>query len=94
MKLVKCLGKVVVIATTTVRALSLLTTVKWLGTIGIIIAAVLRALGYHVEDMIIGLIGTALWAFAAYKERDNALLTCNLFILGVLIYGIVKGLGV
>ena len=90
MKVAEWLGKIEVVA----RSLTPLTTVKWLGTIGVIIAAILRALGYHVEDMIIGFIGTALWAFAAYKERDNALLTCNLFILTVLIYGIVKGLGV
>jgi len=67
--------------------------VKWLGTAGVIIATILRAFGYHVEDMIIGFIGTALWAYASYKDRDMALLTCNVFILAVLIYGIVKGFG-
>ena len=71
-----------------------MSTIKWLGTAGIIIATILRAFGYHIEDMIIGLLGTTLWAYAAYKERDNALLTCNLFILAVLIYGIMKGFGV
>jgi len=90
MKVAKLLGKIDV----TVRSLTPLTVVKWLGTIGVIIAAILRAFGYHVEDMIIGSMGTALWAYAAYKGRDTALLTCNLFILTVLIYGIVKGLGV
>jgi fatty-acid desaturase len=89
MKAAKLLGKIDV----TVRSLTLLTVVKWLGTIGVIVAAILRAFGYHVEDMIVGSIGTALWAYAAYKGRDTALLTCNLFILTVLIYGIVKGVG-
>lgn len=70
-----------------------MSTIKWLGTAGIIIATILRAYGYHIEDMVVGLIGTALWAYAAFKEKDNALLTCNLFILTVLIYGIVKALG-
>jgi uncharacterized membrane protein len=68
--------------------------IKWLGTTGVIVAAILRAFDYHIEDMIIGFIGTALWAYASYKERDNALLTCNLFIIAVLIYGIMKGFGV
>ena len=90
MKVAKLLGKIDV----TVRSLTPLTVVKWLGTIGVIVAAILRAFGYHVEDMIVGSMGTALWAYAAYKGRDTALLTCNLFILTVLIYGIVKGLGV
>jgi hypothetical protein len=90
MKIDKWLGKIDVM----VRSLTVLEVVKWLGTTGVIAAAVLRAFGYHVEDMIFGSIGTALWAYAAYKIRDNALLTCNLFILAVLIYGIVKGLGV
>lgn len=62
--------------------------VKWLGTLGIIVATILRAFGYHVEDMVIGFIGTSLWAYASYKDRDNALLTCNIFILLVLLYGI------
>ena len=77
-----------------IRSLTLLTVVKWLGTTGVIIAAILRAFGYHIEDMVVGSIGTALWVYAAYKGRDTALLVCNLFILAVLIYGIVKGVGV
>lgn len=90
MKVAEWLGKIEVVA----RSLTPLTVVKWLGTIGVILAAILRAFGYHVEDMVVGSIGTALWAYAAYKVRDTALLTCNLFILTVLIYGIVKGVGV
>lgn len=62
--------------------------IKWLGTSGVIIATILRAFEYHTEDMIVGLIGTALWAYASYIERDRALLTCNIFILTVLLYGI------
>ena len=90
MKVAEWLGKIEVVA----RSLTPLTVVKWLGTIGVILAAILRAFGYHVEDMVVGSIGTALWVYAAYKGRDTALLTCNLFILAVLIYGIVKGVGV
>jgi hypothetical protein len=90
MKVAKVLGKISVM----VKSLTLMKTIKWLGTAGVIIATILRAFGYHVEDMIIGFIGTALWAYASYKDRDMALLTCNVFILAVLIYGIVKGFGV
>jgi uncharacterized membrane protein len=62
--------------------------IKWLGTLGVIIATILRAFGYHIEDMVVGFIGTGLWTYASYKDRDNALLTCNVFILVVLLYGI------
>ncbi len=62
--------------------------IKWLGTTGVIVATILRAFGYHTEDMIVGFMGTALWAYASYVERDRALLTCNIFILAVLLYGI------
>lgn len=63
-------------------------TIKWLGTAGVIIATILRALGYHVEDMVVGFIGTSLWTYASYKDKDHALLTCNVFIPIVLLYGI------
>ena len=62
--------------------------IKWLGTALVIVATILRALGYHTEDMITGFIGTALWGYAYYVDRDYALLTCNVFILVVLLYGI------
>jgi hypothetical protein len=84
MKVAKLLGKIAVIA----KSLTLMKTVKWLGTTGVIVATILRAFGYHTEDMIVGFMGTALWAYASYKDRDMALLTCNVFILAVLLYGI------
>ncbi len=62
--------------------------IKWLGTAGIIIATILRAMGYHIEDMMIGFVGTALWTYASYVDKDYALLTCNIFILFVLLFGI------
>ena len=62
--------------------------IKWFGTACVILAATCRAFGYHTEDMIVGFMGTALWAYASYVERDRALLTCNVFILAVLVYGI------
>lgn len=63
--------------------------VKWLGTTAIIIATVLRALDYHIADMAVGFIGTALWGYASYIDKDHALLTCNVFILIVLLYGLI-----
>ena len=62
--------------------------IKWLGTTLVIVATILIALGYHTEDMITGFLGTALWGYASYKDKDYALLTCNVFILVVLLYGI------
>ena len=84
-KWVKTIGAIVA---KMVRALTLMKTIKWLGTAGVIIATILRAFGYHVEDMLVGFMGTALWAYASYRDRDMALLTCNMFILAVLVYGI------
>ncbi len=62
--------------------------IKWTGTALVIVATILRALGYHTEDMVTGFIGTGLWAYASYVDKDYALLTCNIFILIVLTYGI------
>lgn len=62
--------------------------IKWSGTILIIIATIMRILGYHLLDLSIGLLGSMLWAYAAYVEKDNALLTVNIFIIIVLLFGI------
>jgi hypothetical protein len=62
--------------------------IKWSGTILIIIATIMRILGYHLLDLSIGLVGTMLWAYAAYVEKDKALLTVNVFIIIVLLFGI------
>jgi hypothetical protein len=63
-------------------------TIKWSGTILIIIATVMRVVGYHFLDLSIGLVGTILWAYAAYKENDKPLLTVNIFIITVLLFGL------
>jgi len=67
-----------------------LNTVKWVGTILIIIATIMRVVGYHFLDLSIGLVGTLLWAYAAYKQKDNPLFTVNIFIVLVLLFGIVN----
>lgn len=64
--------------------------IKWLGTILIIIATIMRVVGYHFLDLSLGLVGTVMWAYAAYKQKDNALLTVNVFIVIVLLFGILN----
>lgn len=64
--------------------------VKWIATVGIVIATILRSLGYHYADMIVGGIATALWAYAAYKTKDVPLFAVNGFCLIVLAYGVCK----
>jgi hypothetical protein len=63
-------------------------TIKWLGTILIIIATIMRVVGYHFLDLTIGLVGTMFWAYAAYKGNDKPLLTVNIFIIAVLLFGL------
>lgn len=63
-------------------------TIKWLGTILIIIATVMRVAGHHFLDLSIGLVGAMLWAYAAYKENDKPLLAVNIFIISVLVFGL------
>ena len=64
--------------------------IKWVATFGIIAATMLRAGGYHLADMIVGGIATIMWAYAAYKMKDNALFAVNAFCVLVLAYGIMK----
>lgn len=63
---------------------------KWTATACIVIATLLRAFEYHTGDLIVGGIGTALWAYAAYQMRDKALFTVNAFCLAILTYGVFK----
>ena len=64
--------------------------VKWIGTVCVVIAATCRAFGFHTTDLILSIIGAALWGYAAYKMKDNALLAVNGFITGILIVGVMK----
>jgi hypothetical protein len=64
-------------------------TIKWLGTILIIVATMLRTVDYNIADMSFGLIGTMLWAYASYVEKDKPLFTVNMFIILVLLFGLV-----
>jgi hypothetical protein len=62
--------------------------IKWTGTVLIIIATIMRTVEYHFADMSIGLVGTMLWAYASYMEKDKPLFTVNVFIIIVLLFGI------
>lgn len=64
--------------------------IKWSATLGIIAATMLRAGGYHLADMVVGGMATIMWAYAAYKMKDNALFAVNAFCVLVLAYGILK----
>jgi len=46
-------------------------TIKWVATGAIMVATVMRALNFHTGDIIIGLLGTVLWAYCAYKMKDK-----------------------
>lgn len=61
---------------------------KWTATSLIIIATVCRSLNLHVADVVIGGIGTLMWAYCAYKMNDKALLTVNVFCVLVLTAGL------
>lgn len=62
--------------------------IKWSGTILIIIATIMRVVGYHLLDLSMGLVGTMLWAYASYVEKDKPLFTVNVFIIIVLLFGL------
>ena len=64
--------------------------VKWVGTVCVILAAISRSLGYHSMDMFLSILGALIWAYAAIRMKDNALVTINAFILVILLYGVLK----
>lgn len=67
--------------------------IKWLGTILIILATVFRAIDMHLADMACTLLGASVWAYAAWRTNDKALLTINLFSVVMMIAGIYHSRG-
>ena len=63
---------------------------KWLGTACVIIAATCRAFEFHTADLVLSIIGAAVWGYAALKMNDKPLLVVNGFITAILLYGVVK----
>lgn len=68
----------------------MLNALKWIGTSCVIAAATCRALGFHSADLALSIIGAVVWAYAAVRMKDNALIVVNGFITAILLYGVVK----
>lgn len=68
----------------------MLNTLKWIGTACVVAAAAARSGGYHQIDLILSIVGAGIWAYAAHKMSDKALLAVNGFIVGILLVGVVK----
>lgn len=66
-----------------------LETIKWLGTICVIIAASCRAFEFHTADLLISIAGAGLWGYAAVAMKDKALFVVNAFIVAILIVGVI-----
>lgn len=64
--------------------------VKWTATVFIIIATLARTMEYHYIDLLMGSIGTAMWAYIAFRTKENALLAVNMFCLTILTVGLIK----
>jgi hypothetical protein len=67
-------------------------TAKWFGTLCVILAAVSRAFEYHSLDIILSIVGAAVWGIVSIKMKDNALLTVNAFIVAILLYGAIANI--
>ena len=63
---------------------------KWIGTACVILAATCRAFEFHTADVILSIVGAAVWGYAALKMKDKPLLVVNGFITAILLYGVVK----
>jgi hypothetical protein len=61
---------------------------KWFGTACVIVAATCRAFEFHTVDLILSIIGAAIWGYAAYEMKDKPLIVVNGFITSILIVGV------
>ena len=66
-----------------------LETIKWLGTICVIIAVHRSAFEFHMADLLISILGAGLWGYAAIAMKDKALFAVNAFVVGILIVGVI-----
>jgi hypothetical protein len=66
-----------------------LETIKWLGTICVIIAASCRAFEFHTADLLISIAGAGLWGYAAVAMKDKALFVVNVFVISILFVGVI-----
>ena len=63
---------------------------KWLGTALIILADIFRAYNFHMADMIFILVGTSIWSYTAWKDKENALLAVNIVCVIIMAFGIYR----
>ena len=63
---------------------------KWIGTACVILAATCRAFEFHTADLVLSIVGAAVWGYAAFKMKDKPLMVVNGFITAILLYGVVK----
>ena len=68
---------------------NILETIKWLGTICVIVAASCRAFEFHTADLLISIAGAGLWGYAAVAMKDKALFAVNAFVVSILIVGVI-----
>ena len=66
-----------------------LETIKWIGTLCVIIAASCRAFEFHSVDLILSIFGAGLWAYVAVVAKDKALFVVNAFIVTILFVGVI-----
>jgi hypothetical protein len=66
-----------------------LETIKWLGTVCVIIAASCRAFEFHMADLLISILGAGLWGYAAIAMKDKPLFVVNAFVVSILIVGVI-----
>jgi len=53
--------------------MGMLETIKWSGTILCLIGIALTSFNFYPINIYLGFIGSALWAYAGYKQQDYAL---------------------
>ena len=53
--------------------MGMLETIKWTGTILCLIGIALTSFNIYPLNIYLGFIGSALWAYAGYKQKDYAL---------------------
>jgi len=62
--------------------------IKWLGTTLLVSANVCRAFNFHIADMACTLIGAGLWAYAAWRTNDKALIAVNAVSVALMTIGL------
>jgi undecaprenyl pyrophosphate phosphatase UppP len=64
-------------------------TIKWAGTILCLFSILLTSLNYYPANILIGFIGSSLWAIAGYDQDDMALFTVEIVAVAFYFGGIV-----